>query len=509
MARKIDSKALLKQALEDNNQHHEGSEKANLLKMRNENIEAGKVCFRHFCNLMNPSFFRSSRKFQDILCNTLQKMYEKTLINEETGKPYELLIINLPPGHGKSYTAGMFASWAFGQDIHNQVITVSYNQTLSTRFAKTVREMIMDKEILGDFDYYVPTSFFPHLQIKDGDGAMDIWSLKGAYMSYLATSFSGSITGMRGNIGIIDDPIKNKEEAVNERVKDAHWDWYKNTFLSRMVEGAIQIIIMTRWATDDLAGRIIAEFPDKCYVLEMPVVNELGEPLCDEILSLEAIEDKRRGIDEEIFQANYMQQPIDKQGALYGKFKTYDPEMVDFDRFERIINYTDTADTGADFLCSISAGVIEKYAYVLDIYYTDKAMEETEPETARRIHQLGVREVAIESNNGGRGFARNVERILKELFSNKLAMITWFFQGKNKKTRILVNATNVMEQVIMPEGWERKYPEFYEVMIKYQRKGKNAHDDAPDAITGLVEVVNGEVKLQQKLRSIAKSLLGL
>lgn len=73
---------------------------------------------------------------------------------------------------------------------------------------------------------------------------------------------------MRGNIGIVDDPIKNKEEAVNERAKDNHWDWHKNTSLSRMVEGAIQIIIMTRWATDDLAGRLIAAYPDECFVLE-------------------------------------------------------------------------------------------------------------------------------------------------------------------------------------------------------------------------------------------------
>lgn len=174
MGKKKNSKALLKQALQDNEQHLKGSERESLVLLRNQNIEDAKHDFRKYCNLMNPAFFRESRGFQNILCNALQAMYEKTLINEKTGKPYELLIVNLPPGHGKSYTAGMFASWIFGQDVKNQVITVSYNQTLSTRFAKTVREMIQDKEILGDLDYYVPTSFFPHLQIKDGDGAMDL-----------------------------------------------------------------------------------------------------------------------------------------------------------------------------------------------------------------------------------------------------------------------------------------------------------------------------------------------
>ena len=135
-------------------------------------------------------------------------------------------------------------------------------------------------------------------------------------------------------------------------------------------------------------------------------------------------------------------------------------------------------------------------------------MEVTEDETARRIDLYKVREVAIESNNGGKGFARNVEAKLKRLL-NKIAMITWFHQSKNKKARILVNSANVMEQVIMPEGWERKWVDFARDIKRYQRKGKNAHDDCADAITGITEVVNGEVRLKQRLRTISKRLLGL
>ncbi len=440
---------------------------------------------------MNPEFFRESRKFQDILCNTLQSAYEKTLINPKTNKPYDIVLVNLPPGHGKSYTAIMLSTWVFGQSLKNQIITVSYNQTLSSRMAKGVRDHIEDVEIKGDDNYYVVNSFFPNLQIKQGDGAMDLWSLEGSYMSYLATSFGGSITGMRGNIGIIDDPIKNKEEAVNERVKEFHWDWYKNTFLSRMLEGALQIIIMTRWATDDLAGKILNKFKDRVFVLEMPVLNENKEPLCDEILSLEAIMDKKDGIDEDIFDANYMQTPIDKKGLLYKEFKTYD--VVDSTAFEKVISYTDTADEGSDFLCSICAGVIDRYGYILDVYYTDKSMEITEPETARRLDLNGVKQSVVESNNGGRGFSRNVIKDLKNL-KNKKCSVKWFHQSKNKKTRILVNSSNVIEQIIFPENWKNKWPEFYDAISKYQRKGKNEHDDAPDTLTGLVELINGEIK---------------
>jgi len=377
---------------------------------------------------------------------------------------------------------------------------------LSISFAKAVRGAIADKEIAGDDNYYTVNSFFPNLKIKHGDGAMERWSLEGSYMSYLATSFDGSITGMRGNIGIIDDPIKNDKEAVNDRVKEEHWSFYKNTFSSRMLENAIQMIIQTRWATDDLTGRLIAEFPQRCYVLEMKALDENNRSLCEDLYSAEDLLQKKETLDSHIFEANYQQKPVDLKGALYGEFKTYD--VVDFSRAERYINYTDTADEGADYLCSISGVVIDKYVYVTDVYYTDEDMEVTEPETARRLNINNVRECIIESNNGGRGFARNVEKHLKR-FKNKKCVVTWFHQSKNKKTRIIVNATNVMEQVIMPEGWQKKYSEFYKAVSKYQRKGKNDHDDGPDTLTGIVETVNGEVKGKKKAKVIKRKLLGL
>ena len=474
--------------------------------LRKRTIENGKKSFRDYCNAMNPNFFMPHRQYQDEICYAMQAIFEKKLRNEN-GQPYTILIINLPHGFGKSYTAVLFATWAFGQSIKNQVITVSYNQTLSTRFAKSVRDSIEDEEMKGYDDYFVVNSFFPDVKIKTGDGSMSIWSLEGAYMSYLATSFDGAITGMRGNIGIIDDPLKNAEEALNERVKEKHWDFYKNTFSSRMLDGAIQVIIQTRWATDDLAGILLKEFPERCYVLKMPALNENGKSLCEDLYSTNDLLNKKATLDEHIWLANYMQEPIDLKGALYGEFKTY--YAVDIEKFERVVAYIDTADTGADRLMLVIAGIIDNLDYILDIYYTDEAMEVTEKETARRLHEYNVRECIIESNNGGRGFARNVERILKESFKNKKCMITWFHQSKNKKTRILVNATNVMEQVIFPEDWKKRFKDFHTDIVKYQRKGKNEHDDAPDGITGLVEFTNGDVKGVKKAKVLKRKLFGL
>lgn len=476
------------------------------LSVRKRNIEMGRKDFRTYCNLRNPSFFKPERAYQDEICRVLQMAYEKKLLNDK-GQPYDIVIINEPPGFGKSYTASTFITWVLGQNPKTQVISVSYNQTLSLTFSKSIREAISDMEIAGDDTYYTVSSFFPDVKIKYGDGAMERWSLVGSYMTYLATSFDGSITGMRGHIGIIDDPIKNAKEAVNENVKESIWDFYKNTFSSRILDGGLIIVIQTRWASDDLAGKLLTHFPERCYELRLCALDENEQSICEDLYSTKDLLQKRETLDEEIWLANYMQEPIDKKGALYGEFKTYD--VLDTDMAERMINYTDTADEGADYLCSISAAVIGRYAYVLDIYYTDEPMEVTEKEVARRLSLYGIRESVIESNNGGRGFSRNVIRILKEVFRSFKTNVLWFHQTKNKKTRILVNASNVMEQVIMPNDWKKRFPLFYEHIRKFQRKGKNDHDDNADTLTGLVEMVNGDVKVRKKARIGKRGLRGL
>ncbi len=454
-------------------------------------LEAGRSSFWEYCKLINPSFFKETRAYQKTIADTLQAIYEKQLINSVTGKPYDIIIINLPPGFGKSYSATTFTTWAFGQNQKNMAITVSYNQTLSTRFAKTVRDTIEDQENEMLPDHFVVSSFFPKVRIKRGDGAMNLWSLEGQYMSYLASSFEGSITGMRGNIGIIDDPIKNKVEAYNENIKAAHWDFYKNTFASRMLPGALQLIIQTRWATDDLAGKLLKEFPERCYELKMEAITSDGESLCEDLYPLADLLQKKKTIDNDIWRANYMQEPVDKQGSLYPAFKTYSylpPE------FEKLYNYTDTADEGSDYLASFSFGESARQAYMLDVYYTQEPMETTEVETARRLDRYDIRGAAIESNNGGRGFARNVQRILREKFGNTKCKVKWFHQSKNKKARILVNSGNVLEDVLMPEDWETRWPLFAEHIKKFQAQGKNAHDDCADGLTGVVEILQGEVK---------------
>lgn len=438
-----------------------------------------------YCNLMAPDFYKSSRKYLVDLC----KEFEEFLASPDE----QVMVVNEPPRHGKSRTAGMLVEWVLGRDHSQKIMTGSYNETLSTMFSKNVRNTIQEEKA----DTYKPvySDVFPNTRIKRGDGAMNLWSLEDGYNNYLATSPTGTATGFGATLLIIDDLIKNAEEAHNETVKEKHWEWFTNTMLSRLEEGGKIIIIMTRWASDDLAGRAIEHYESqgiKVRKIIMKALQDDGTMLCEEVLSKKSYEAKIRAMGQDIASANYQQEPIDLKGRLYSSFKIYENLPKDAKGnvlFTAIKSYCDTADEGSDYLCNIIYGEYNNEAYALDIYYTDEPMEVTEYETAKRLYNNNVNIADIESNNGGRGFARSVERILREKFNSNKTRIKWFHQSKNKKARILSNSTWVMDHFYLPVNWRDKWPEYYKAMTKYQRDGENKHDDAPDATTGVSEKI--------------------
>lgn len=447
-------------------------------------IELARRDFWRYCNLKAPNFYKKDRQFLIDLCCEMQEFYRSD---------DEVLIVNMPPRHGKSRTAQCFVEWVLGQNQTEKIMTGSYNETLSTSFAKGVRNTIAEEK--ADKDRTVYSDIFPGVRIKQGDGAMNLWSLEGGYNNYLATSPTGTATGFGASILIIDDLIKSALEANNADTLEKHWEWFTNTMLSRLEEGGKIIIIMTRWHSLDLAGRALDFYTEagaKVRHISYKALQDDGTMLCPQILSLRSYKSKIRAMGDDIASANYQQEPIDIKGRLYSSFKTYEKPPADASGnslFTAIKNYTDTADTGEDYLCSISYGVYNKEAYVLDVLYTKAPMEVTEPQTAQMLKAGNVGWADIESNNGGRGFARSVERHLSALGCNR-CHIESFYQGKNKEARILSNATWVMDHVYFPVNWKDRWPEYYEAMSRYQREGKNAHDDAPDATTGIAERIN-------------------
>lgn len=478
--------------------------------------------FWEYCKLKYPKHYKNSRPYQKEICDSFQALYEKRIIRFSEDDPWQLvdttdglqnylicrkMKLNVPPRHYKSFTATLFSQWVLGKNNENRIITSSYNETLSGRFAKAVRDGIDETRI--DDKRVVFNDIFPDTHIKQGDAANQMWALEGQFFNYLATSFNGTVTGVGCNIGIIDDQIKTAAEAHNDNLLENHWSWYTDTFLSRLEEDALQIIIMTRWSTKDICGRLEKEAEaSEWYELRLKacINTETEQMLCEEVLSYKSYKSKKALMSVDVFMANYQQEPVDVQGRLYSELKTYTYLPRD-DKgntlFEKIISYTDTADTGADFTCTVVGLLYAGEGYIIDVYYSEKPMEITEPDTAKLLIENEVNVSHIESNNGGRGFARNVERIMWEKYKSRKVTIKWFHQGLNKVSRILSNATYIMEHIYFPNNWNVRWPGFYEAIMTYQAKGKNKHDCAPDALTGFVEKMDSTKK--KKLRA-CKSL---
>lgn len=437
--------------------------------------------FYYFCRVLYPRFYTPDKVHLETLADTLQAFYEDRLLGAD-GQPVKNLIINLPPRFGKSYTTSNFCKWMFGHDPKASVITVSYNQLLSMRAGKGVRNAIMEGKVPGGPIVY--SDIFPETRITEGDGAMDIWSLEGSHFSYLSTSPTGTLTGIGTKLLIVDDLIKDAYEANHEGILENHWSWWRDTALSRLESGGKKLIIMTRWSRRDLAGRVLEADPDKWHVIQMPacIDEDKGIMLCPQILDYKEYCDRKAKTDPAIFAANYQQAPFDSQDKLYTSFKTYAalPEKM------AIYSYCDTADTGQDALCHIVYGVADNAAYVLDVLYTREPMEVTEPASAKMLTAHAVELAHIEGNNGGRGYSRAVERLLREA-GNHRTVVQAFTQTANKEARIRSNATAVMNSIHFPQGWARRWPEFYAELAGMDRQSKWAHDDAADALTGIVE----------------------
>ena len=447
-------------------------------------MELARRDFWTFCKEKAPDFYKEDRRYLKHICRELQEFYEDP--NEK------VMIINEPPRHGKSRSGGLFAQWVFGVNPLEKIITGSYNEQLSTTFSRGVRNDIMERKASKDRIVY--SDIFPNTKVKKGEQRANLWTLEGAHVSYLATSPGGTVTGFGASLMIIDDIVKNAEEAMNETVLESHWAWFTNTMLSRLEKGGKVIIIATRWNTKDLSGRAIDHYKSigvPVRIITEKALQDDGTMLCDDVLDRAAYDLIVKTMGREIVEANYNQNPIDLVGRLYNiGFQTYKQLPVDENgqsMVEEVCAYIDTADQGADYLCCIIYAVYRQQCYVLDVYFTKEGMEITEGEVAKRLREFEVNKAYIESNNGGRGFGRSVERILREKHHWYKTYIDLFTQSRNKKARILSSATWCQNNIKFPIGWEVNFAEFYGDVMAYQKEGKMAHDDAEDCLAGIYD----------------------
>ena len=413
------------------------------------------------------------------------------------------LIVTMPPQHGKSVGATtLLPAYVLGLDPDQRVAIASYSGALASKFNRRVQRIIESREY---------AAFFPATTIKQGSKppsyirTADEVEIIGCRGGLLSVGREGSLTGNRVDCFILDDLYKDALEANSPLIRANCWEWYTSVVRTRMHNASRELIVFTRWHEEDLIGTLtarepVAELKEWAQLDGLPADTWLhlnfealksspptgidprmpGEALWEQQQGRALLEAKRR-LDPLQFESMYQGHPSSREGLLYGlNFAEYDDlphEIV------RRGNYTDTADTGDDYLCSLSYAVDADGAiYITDAVYTREPMEVSEPLVAEMLLRSDTRQAAVESNNGGRGFARAVQSLSPGV------RIEWFHQGGNKEARILSNSATALHLLRWPRGWNFRWPELYAHLTTYRRRFRaNRWHDAADVVTGIVE----------------------
>lgn len=194
----------------------------------------------HFTKLTHPRY--SAGWVHDDICRRLERFSREVA----EGKSPRLMLL-MPPRHGKSELASIrFPAWHLGQYPHHELINVGYNLDLPMGFSRKVREVFRDPQY---------QAVFPGAQLDPDSQSVEKWNTTQGG-GFTAAGRGGGITGKGAHILIIDDPIKDQEEADSALVREKLWDWYQSTAYTRLAPGGGVLVIQTWWNDDDLAGRL-------------------------------------------------------------------------------------------------------------------------------------------------------------------------------------------------------------------------------------------------------------
>lgn len=227
--------------------------------------ELARRHYIHYLRYVNGAEWRDTR-FAEHIANAVQ-----SFIESKTGNAYDILLLETPPQHGKSMSVTeALPSWALGRHPHWRVILASYNDESAERFARRNKEKIRDfgSNLFGVSIGKISRAKEFELSSKPGEIAGRL----------ISRGIKAGVTGNPANLLIIDDPIKNREEADSTTYRDKVWNEWLNSFKSRLAAGAKVVVIMTPWHEDDMAARLL-NAEKNIQLLRLPVEAEEDDPL--------------------------------------------------------------------------------------------------------------------------------------------------------------------------------------------------------------------------------------
>lgn len=437
--------------------------------------------------VLNFTKYTFNHKFQ---ATWFHNSYYQKLDDFAEGRIKKLMVF-VPPQHGKSEgSTRRLPPYMLGKNPDKKVAIACYNSSKARKFNREIQR-IMDEPSYHDI--------FPDAKLSNGsDGyarTSDEFEMLDHRGGLKSVGVGGALTGEPVDILIMDDLYKDAMSAWSPKVRENVQDWYDTVADSRLHNDSQQLLVFTRWHPDDLAGYLLKQEGDDWEVIIYPAIKvgepneydprEEGEALYPEKHNIEKLL-KTKNRNTHVFECLYQQNPTSKVGLLYEPFRTYTPGFLPYTSKTVRKARVDTADTGRDYLCSIVYDEIDSGMYVVDVIYTQESMPVTEPKTAIQMHKHAVKRALVESNNGGEGFARNVEKHTRVLGNTQTKFET-FHQSENKEVRIYTKSADVTNMIFMPNDWDKLWPKFYKDVTEYMAQGNNEHDDAADTLTGMAE----------------------
>ena len=273
------------------------------------------VDFSYFMDY-DSGFQDKPGKHLDVLDKALQDVSEGKI---------KRLIVAMPPRHGKSERVSKkFPAWHVGRNPNDEIILASYSIDLSRGFSRIARDTLIEhQDVFG-------------VEIDRNNQSAESWTIAGHRGGVTAAGVGGPITGRGAKIAIVDDPVKNAEEANSEVMREKIWEWYQSTLYTRLTPDGRIIIVMTRWHEDDLVGRLLKKereeieegthTGDRWTVINFPAIaeegdhlgREPGEPLWPEFgFDLQRLSQIRQDVGSYVFHALYQQRPSAAEGTIF------------------------------------------------------------------------------------------------------------------------------------------------------------------------------------------------
>lgn len=271
------------------------------------------------------------------------------------------LIITMPPRHGKSELASVrFPAWYLGRNPDRRIIATSYSAALAYRMSRQSRN------IVGG-----PGWPFRDVRLAGDLAQVQQWDIAGQRGGYIAAGAGGPITGSGAHLLLIDDPIKNQEEADSATYRENLWDWYTSTAYTRLEERGAIVVIQTRWHHDDLAGRLLAAERaggDRWDVLHLPAIAEDGSALWPEKYDRAALDRIRTAVGSRVFTALYQGTPSNDDTALIKRewWRYYRQPPAQFDQVIQSWDMTFKDGIKNDYVVGQVWGKVGADCYLLD-----------------------------------------------------------------------------------------------------------------------------------------------